>query len=380
MFMFMVMSINAKVVEKDAGGSPKLTKQTSEAAKLAKHAKRSSSSSKTKSVSKSGGPSSSKGKKKGSGRTLRGGEKDKSSEKSEDVSASAKQAAPGREVTGRAIVPLEPQEAPDVSRDDPLWSSKVETQRRASTVQKVVKKASRMNNKRQRGTGRQVETQAKKPLSAMTLKEIIKQSVEADRTENRKRPRVPRGSAAAAQEAAKEGEAAEGGKGKGASRDGGRAEGSHSGVAGAGPSSSKDSIAPQVQVVDGQIVINRESLSVKAQVETVMKPERRVEESGNKLSAFSYSGYLAPEKWTKEDTDKFYKALEQFGTDFGTIQKFFPKRERKQIKSKFRREEKGNPEKIEKALDTHRGMSAEVCVENLKKLVELMQRAEQDNS
>ena len=107
---------------------------------------------------------------------------------------------------------------------------------------------------------------------------------------------------------------------------------------------------------------------------------REVEESGNKLSAFSYSGYLAPEKWTKEDTTKFYTALEQFGTDFGTIQKFFPKRERKQIKSKFRREEKANPEKIEMALNTHRQMSEEVCVQNLKKLVQMMQDAEQDNA
>ena len=109
-----------------------------------------------------------------------------------------------------------------------------------------------------------------------------------------------------------------------------------------------------------------------------MKPERRVEESGNKLSAFSYSGYLAPEKWTKEDTDRFYTVLEQFGTDFGTIQKFFPKRERKQIKSKFRREEKSNPEKIELALKTHRGMSAEVCVQKMKDLVKLLERPEVD--
>ena len=107
-----------------------------------------------------------------------------------------------------------------------------------------------------------------------------------------------------------------------------------------------------------------------------MRPERRVEESGNKLSAFSYSGYLAPEKWTKDDTSKFYKALEQFGTDFGTIQKFFPKRERKQIKSKFRREEKANPEKIEMALNSHRSMSADECVKNLKNLVKMMQQQE----
>ena len=281
--------------------------------------------------------------------------------------------------TSKAIVPVVAAPPnPDLTREDPEWASESERAARATSVLKTVKKASRANTKRQRGTNKKGGAQPKedKPLSAMTLKEIIRQSVEAERKENRKKNRKNRNKSSGD---AKDGKSGEGADGRGSARGGGGAGTSSSPLfKDAGTNGGKESIAPQVQVVDGQIVVNQQSLSVKAQIEPLMKPERRVEESGNKLSAFSYSGYLAPEKWTKEDTDTFYTVLEQFGTDFGTIQKFFPKRERKQIKSKFRREEKSNPEKIELALKTHRGMSAEVCVEKMKDLVKLLERPEVD--
>ena len=305
-----------------------------------------------------------------------GGVKEKPSSSRGEKSASETAVAPAVAEDSLAIVPV----------PEPVLS---ESQRRSREVLRSVKKASRANTKRQRGTDKPLQQKEKeKPLSAMTLKEIIRQSVEADRTDNRKRPRPSKkqnqGGGQGQSQSEGQGQGQEDTGGDGVGRKGAAsAEGRSGGSVGAGPSKTGQkagSIAPQVEVVDGEIVINRQSLSMKAQVEPLMKPERRVEESGNKLSAFSYSGYLAPEKWTKEDTTKFYTALEQFGTDFGTIQKFFPKRERKQIKSKFRREEKANPEKIEMALNTHRQMSEEVCVENLKKLVQMMQDAEQDNA
>ncbi|WZN61971.1 subunit of Bdp1 transcription initiation factor TFIIIB [Chloropicon roscoffensis] len=307
-----------------------------------------------------------------------GGVKEKPSSSRGEKSASETAVAPAVAEDSLAIVPV----------PEPVLS---ESQRRSREVLRSVKKASRANTKRQRGTDKPLQQKEKeKPLSAMTLKEIIRQSVEADRTDNRKRPRPSKkqNQGGGQGQSQSQGQGQGQGQGDTGGDDVGRkgaasAEGRSGGSVGAGPSKTGQkagSIAPQVEVVDGEIVINRQSLSMKAQVEPLMKPERRVEESGNKLSAFSYSGYLAPEKWTKEDTTKFYTALEQFGTDFGTIQKFFPKRERKQIKSKFRREEKANPEKIEMALNTHRQMSEEVCVQNLKKLVQMMQDAEQDNA
>ncbi len=53
------------------------------------------------------------------------------------------------------------------------------------------------------------------------------------------------------------------------------------------------------------------------------------------------------EKWSTKETEKFYHALQIFGTDFSVIAKLLPGRTRKQIKNKFNKEERENPEKID---------------------------------
>mmetsp|Transcript_3975 Transcript_3975/g.3395 ORF Transcript_3975/g.3395 Transcript_3975/m.3395 type:complete len:120 (+) Transcript_3975:692-1051(+) len=60
------------------------------------------------------------------------------------------------------------------------------------------------------------------------------------------------------------------------------------------------------------------------------------------------------EKWTEEETRKFLKAIEIFGSDFSMIAKLFPKRNRAQIKNKFRKEEKEKPAEIDDAFKRHR--------------------------
>ena len=56
------------------------------------------------------------------------------------------------------------------------------------------------------------------------------------------------------------------------------------------------------------------------------------------------------DKWPKEDTEKFYKALQLFGTDFTILMQLLPGRSRRQIKNKFNKEEKEHPEKIDQIL------------------------------
>eukprot|EP00216_Chloropicon_sp_CCMP2111_P002600 CAMPEP_0198237896 /NCGR_PEP_ID=MMETSP1446-20131203/3657_1 /TAXON_ID=1461542 ORGANISM="Unidentified sp, Strain CCMP2111" /NCGR_SAMPLE_ID=MMETSP1446 /ASSEMBLY_ACC=CAM_ASM_001112 /LENGTH=439 /DNA_ID=CAMNT_0043920175 /DNA_START=87 /DNA_END=1406 /DNA_ORIENTATION=- len=244
--------------------------------------------------------------------------------------------------------------------------------RRASVVLKSAKKAARQMNNRLSGrlvvNKSTTESEAHdKPLASMTIKEIIRKSMRTERSPVKKRPRSEEGATDPG---------AEGGAGQ--KQDSSRPATGSAAAGGSNPtdlpmlpSTSKPAgsmaIAPQVQVVDGQIVINRESLSMKAQVQSMVRPERRVEESGNKLSAFSYSGYLAPEKWTKPDTDLFFQALSQFGTDFSLIQTLFPSRARRQIKSKFRREEKRDPARVEQALKSHGSAD---CVKNFKLMVD----------
>jgi len=61
----------------------------------------------------------------------------------------------------------------------------------------------------------------------------------------------------------------------------------------------------------------------------------------------SFKNINHSEKWTEEETRKFYRALELFGTDFSLITKLFPNRNRNQIKNKFLKEEKVSRKKID---------------------------------
>lgn len=55
--------------------------------------------------------------------------------------------------------------------------------------------------------------------------------------------------------------------------------------------------------------------------------------------------------WSEEQTDEFYDALRMFGTDFLIISKMFPPKTRRMIKAKFTREEKLDPQRINRALN-----------------------------
>lgn len=59
------------------------------------------------------------------------------------------------------------------------------------------------------------------------------------------------------------------------------------------------------------------------------------------------------ERWTFDQTEKFYDALTSFGTDFMIISTMFPGMTRRQIKAKFVREERQDPERIRDALTGH---------------------------
>ncbi|CAM6085016.1 unnamed protein product [Calypogeia fissa] len=112
------------------------------------------------------------------------------------------------------------------------------------------------------------------------------------------------------------------------------------------------SLAPQVQVVNGRIVINEHSLTIGAYATSRLNTETytRVEENAPRLNYNSYRDKTPKERWKAEDTDVFYLALKQFGTDFEIIQNLFPGRTRRQVKAKFKKEERNNPRRLQEAL------------------------------
>ena len=117
-------------------------------------------------------------------------------------------------------------------------------------------------------------------------------------------------------------------------------------------------MAPQVQVVNGRIVVNEHSLTVVQPSQgDGAGPSGALVRSGQApvLNSNSYANRQRVEKWGAQDTALFYRALSQFGTDFSLIERLFPGRTRHQIKNKFTSEERLAPHKVDAALRDRTG-------------------------
>jgi len=104
-----------------------------------------------------------------------------------------------------------------------------------------------------------------------------------------------------------------------------------------------------VKIIDGQIVLDEQSLFVDAPT-LVPSVDGIITEPAAHITSASYSNRSASEKWSSAETDEFYEAIRRYGTDFTLLEKLFAKRSRKQLKSKFKREEKENPRRVDDAL------------------------------
>lgn len=101
---------------------------------------------------------------------------------------------------------------------------------------------------------------------------------------------------------------------------------------------------------------------------------------------FNYQTYMdkTPRiRWSKQDTELFYEAVQQFGTDLSLIQQLFPGRTRRQLKLKYKKEERQNPFRLHDAL-TNRSKDHshfERVIEHLKQIeAEELQFADKDES
>jgi hypothetical protein len=118
-------------------------------------------------------------------------------------------------------------------------------------------------------------------------------------------------------------------------------------------------VAPKVTIdEDGNIVIDKESLVVSAAAApaTELDNARLVTVDNNAITKHITSATFArrdtAQKWEVEDDEKFFHALSRFGTDFSLIEHVFPTRTRRQIKLKFKREERKNRTKVDACLRT----------------------------
>lgn len=96
----------------------------------------------------------------------------------------------------------------------------------------------------------------------------------------------------------------------------------------------------------------------------------------------SYRARIRNEKWSEADTKKFYKNLSIYGSNFALLAALFKGRTRKQLKSKYKKEERSNPKLIRDALTNRQPMELnidefeELVTSNLKAKEDLEQKSE----
>ncbi|KAG9234456.1 hypothetical protein BJ875DRAFT_461563 [Amylocarpus encephaloides] len=112
---------------------------------------------------------------------------------------------------------------------------------------------------------------------------------------------------------------------------------------------------PHIRLVDGQFVSDELSLQVdrQARVRANQETLEIVEEDDftRVITSNSFNKkILKAQPWDETDTEKFYKGLKMFGTDFEMIAKLFPNRNRKQVKLKFNKEERVDGARVSRTM------------------------------
>ncbi|XP_035216434.1 transcription factor TFIIIB component B''-like isoform X2 [Stegodyphus dumicola] len=96
---------------------------------------------------------------------------------------------------------------------------------------------------------------------------------------------------------------------------------------------------------NGEIDIEKSSLTVQRSIPETLSTET-VRDDDTTYSSFR----RRHSTWSIQETAKFYKALSLVGTDFGLMEKLLTNRTRRELKLKFKREEKQNLALVNKAM------------------------------
>ncbi|GAB1609616.1 hypothetical protein Ahia01_001247400, partial [Argonauta hians] len=108
---------------------------------------------------------------------------------------------------------------------------------------------------------------------------------------------------------------------------------------------------PQVKIgADGNIVINEESLVISNSQQSAPICSETVDETDTYSNYGSFRKYTPKSKWSLKETKKFFLALSTVGTDFSLMSNLFPNKTRRDLKNKFKREERKNRWLIDKAI------------------------------
>ncbi|CAG9826502.1 unnamed protein product [Diabrotica balteata] len=112
---------------------------------------------------------------------------------------------------------------------------------------------------------------------------------------------------------------------------------------------------PQIKIgPSGEIILDEQSLVVERKEvqrqREEMEKTKIIDADRMKTGYGIYKKHKRTKAWTHEETIMFYTVLNTVGTDFMAVTEFFPNRSRRDVKAKFKKEEKINRHLIDKAL------------------------------
>ncbi|XP_073680707.1 uncharacterized protein [Garra rufa] len=117
-------------------------------------------------------------------------------------------------------------------------------------------------------------------------------------------------------------------------------------------------LVPRVKVAeDGSLIIDEESLTVQVTRANGPNPAEDRDPIFERGSTTTYSSFRKgtyTKPWSNGETEMFYLAISMVGTDFSMISQLFPHRARMEIKNKFKKEERNNSWRIDKAFKEKR--------------------------
>ena len=123
------------------------------------------------------------------------------------------------------------------------------------------------------------------------------------------------------------------------------------------PVDSHLSIAPQMKIVNGQIVINEESLVVASPDTLTSDLPLLAAAPANRFTSATFSKAAHSLPWTHEETALFYRLLSSFGTDFTLLSSALKGRSRGEVKRKYKKEERERAAVVDEALKKRVKMS-----------------------
>lgn len=124
-------------------------------------------------------------------------------------------------------------------------------------------------------------------------------------------------------------------------------------------------LVPKMIEVNGVIMVEEASRTIDTQAAAVRaaadESVRIIEDKSitrrvNSATVGRQSGVGRGFKWDEEMTERFYRGLRMFGTDFMMVSHMFPGMSRRHIKLKFVREERENPARVNENLRNREGV------------------------